>query len=65
LLGPLIPSILGIAFIVISIKIQSIMTFLVGIGFAINVINLLPFTQDGKGILEKILMKKLMKGAIK
>lgn len=65
LLGPLIPSILGIAFIVISIKMQSIMIFLVGIGLAINLINLLPFTQDGKGILEKILMKKLIKGAIK
>ncbi|WP_195948200.1 PqqD family protein [Paraclostridium bifermentans] len=65
LLGPLIPSILGIIIIAISIKIQSIMIFTLGIGFAINVINLLPFTQDGKGILRKILMKKLMKGAIK
>lgn len=65
LLGPLIPSIIGVVFIIISIKIQSIMTFLVGIGFATNAINLLPFTQDGKGILGKILMKKLMKGAIK
>lgn len=65
LLGPLIPSILGIIIIAISIKIQSIMIFALGIGFAVNAINLLPFTQDGKGILRKILMKKLMKGAIK
>lgn len=65
LLGPLIPSILGIIFIFISLKTQSMMTFLLGIGFVINIINLLPFTKDGKGILEKILMKKLMKGAIK
>lgn len=65
LLGPLIPSILGIIIIAISIKIQSIMIFTLGIGFAINAINLLPFTQDGKGILSKVLMKKLMKGAIK
>ncbi len=65
LLGPLIPSILGIIFIFISLKTQSMMTFLLGIGFVINIINLLPFTKDGKGILEKILMKKLMKGATK
>lgn len=65
LLGPLVPSILGIVFILISLKTQSMMTFLLGIGFVINIINLLPFTKDGKGILEKILMKKLMKGAIK
>lgn len=65
LLGPLIPSILGIIIIAISIKIQSIMIFALGIGFAVNAINLLPFTQDGKGILRKVLMKKLMKGAIK
>lgn len=65
LLGPLIPSIMGAILILISIKMNSIITFLIGIGFAINVINLLPFTQDGKGILGKILMKKLMKGAIK
>lgn len=65
LLGPLIPSIIGIIIIAISIKIQSIMIFVLGIGFAVNAINLLPFTQDGKGILRKILMKKLMKGAIK
>jgi ABC-type branched-subunit amino acid transport system permease subunit len=65
LLGPIVPSILGIVFILISLKTQSMMTFLLGIGFVINIINLLPFTKDGKGILEKILMKKLMKGAIK
>lgn len=65
LLGPLVPSILGIVFILISLKTQSIMPFLLGTAFVINIINLLPFTKDGKGILEKILMKKLMKGAIK
>lgn len=65
LLGPLVPSILGFVLIFISLIVQNLMIFLLGVGFVINIINLLPFTKDGNGILEKILMKKMMKGAIK
>lgn len=61
LLGPLIPSILGIFLLLLSLNTHNTPLFLVGLAFSTNIINLLPFTTDGKRVLQKILIKKLIK----
>lgn len=61
LLGPVIPSFLGIIFIISYFVYNNITFLFIGLAFVINIINLLPFASDGKRLLEKFLIMNLRK----